>query len=666
MRALIAELRPDVVAIERVLFQVNVRTAMSVGQAAGWPWPRRPPPAARSRVLAQRGQAGRRRLGCGQQATDGADGAALLGIGQPLRPVDAADAMALALCHLAQRRSRAPTPRPTDERGRTGMIGSLRGTLLDRSNGELLVEVGGVGYRVQVGPVDRRRARDCSATRSSSDVHHHVREDAETLYGFATSDERDRFEALLGAHGVGPSLALAILSVHPPMQLRRRARADDVAALCLVPGVGKKTAARLLVELKSRLDVPRRPRRARRADGATAAPPSALADVRDALANLGYGPTRSATSSRPARRRRRRAAARRRSSAWPSSRRMSTRAALARPGTRRARRRGRPAASTLDEFVGQAELKEHLASSSAPPAGAGRPPTTCCSPARPGLGKTTLADIVAAEMERRPPHHLRPRARARRRPRSDPHQARRRRRAVHRRDPPAGPRRRRGALSGDGGLPARHRARQGPGGTIDPPRPPPRSRSWAPPPRTGLITGPLRDRFGLVARLDYYEPAETSRASSMRAAGILDVADRRRRRREIARRSRGTPRIANRLLRRVRDFAEVHGDGTIDAAPPRDGLAVSGRRTRPRQGRPCRAATRCAVSSAAGRSGLSTLAIAVGEPTETVEDVYEPFLIQQGLLMRTPRAPAAWEHLGLRRRPHHVTPTASRRPGLFG
>ena len=87
-------------------------------------------------------------------------------------------------------------------------------------------------------------------------VHHHVREDAEVLYGFATRDERVTFEALLGAHGVGPALALAILSVHAPPALVRILADDDVGALCLVPGVGKKTAARLLVELKSRLDVP--------------------------------------------------------------------------------------------------------------------------------------------------------------------------------------------------------------------------------------------------------------------------------------------------------------------------------------------------------------------------------------------------------------------------
>ena len=116
-------------------------------------------------------------------------------------------------------------------------------------------------------------------------VHHHVREDNQTLYGFATRDERDCFEALLGAHGVGPALALAILSVHQPTALARILADDDVGALCLVPGVGKKTAARLLVELKARLSIPvlDDPVPAAARTG-----PSARADVREALSGLGY------------------------------------------------------------------------------------------------------------------------------------------------------------------------------------------------------------------------------------------------------------------------------------------------------------------------------------------------------------------------------------------
>lgn len=173
------------------------------------------------------------------------------------------------------------------------MIGSLRGTLLDRSvTGEVLVEVSGVGYRVTAGPVTAARLGDLGAEVFVW-VHHHVREDADTLFGFAGRDERNAFEALLGAHGVGPALALAILSVHEPLALRRLLAEDDVGALCLVPGVGKKTAARLLIELKSRLDLPIDGVPAvietNGAGSAAGGPASARADVRQALTALGYG-----------------------------------------------------------------------------------------------------------------------------------------------------------------------------------------------------------------------------------------------------------------------------------------------------------------------------------------------------------------------------------------
>jgi holliday junction DNA helicase RuvA len=180
------------------------------------------------------------------------------------------------------------------------VIGSLRGRLLDRgaadgSSGEVLVEVCGLGYRVIVAPTTAVALGDVG-DEVFVWVHQHVREDAHTLYGFSGRDERITFEALLGAHGVGPSLALAILSVHDPVALARILAEDDVGALCLVPGVGKKTAARLLVELKSRLHIPEIDppgavgvRRDVNANGAgTPHPPSVRSDVREALAGLGY------------------------------------------------------------------------------------------------------------------------------------------------------------------------------------------------------------------------------------------------------------------------------------------------------------------------------------------------------------------------------------------
>ena len=168
--------------------------------------------------------------------------------------------------------------------------------------------------------------------------------------------------------------------------------------------------------------------------------------------------------------------------------------------------------------------------------------------------------------------------------------------------------------------------------------------------RTGLITGPLRDRFGFVARLDYYDPADLD-AIIRRSATILAVAVDRAGAAEIARRSRGTPRIANRLLKRVRDFAEVRGNGTVDRRVAREGLELFGvdELGLDKVDRAILDAVCCRFGG--GPVGLSTLAVSVGEETDTVEDVYEPFLLQLGLLMRTPRGrvamPSAWQHLGL-------------------
>lgn len=174
------------------------------------------------------------------------------------------------------------------------MIGSLRGTLLDRSGTDVTIEVGGLGYRVTTTPATSG-GLGAEGSEVFVWVHHHRREDAETLYGFATTEDRDVFEALIGTHGVGPSLGLAILSTHSPRGLRLALATDDVSALCLVPGVGRKTAQRLLVELKSRLDLGEVDLRS--VDGGAAAgavtvaaEASPHADVRQALAGLGYAP----------------------------------------------------------------------------------------------------------------------------------------------------------------------------------------------------------------------------------------------------------------------------------------------------------------------------------------------------------------------------------------
>jgi Holliday junction DNA helicase RuvB len=178
--------------------------------------------------------------------------------------------------------------------------------------------------------------------------------------------------------------------------------------------------------------------------------------------------------------------------------------------------------------------------------------------------------------------------------------------------------------------------------------------------RTGLITGPLRDRFGFVARLDYYEPAELEQVLR-RSSGLLGARLDEGGGAEIARRSRGTPRLANRLLKRVRDYAEVRGDGVISTEVARAGLELF-QVDALGLDKVDRAVLEATCSRfGGGPVGLSTLAVAVGEAPETVEDVYEPFLLQLGMLMRTPRGrvatPLAFEHLGL------VPPARSRRGG---
>jgi Holliday junction DNA helicase RuvA len=138
------------------------------------------------------------------------------------------------------------------------VIGLLRGPVVLRTGeGEVIVDVAGVGYRVAVTPATGAALVSAgSQLEQTLFVHTHVREDAIVLYGFAHDDERRCFEVLLGSHGVGPALALSIMAIFSPAALSTAVLEDDLDTLCTVPGVGRKTAARLLIELKSRLDLP--------------------------------------------------------------------------------------------------------------------------------------------------------------------------------------------------------------------------------------------------------------------------------------------------------------------------------------------------------------------------------------------------------------------------
>jgi Holliday junction DNA helicase RuvA len=161
------------------------------------------------------------------------------------------------------------------------MIGSLRGSVLERlDDGRVLVEVGGVGYLVTVTP------RTLAELEPTSPVflyiHHHIREDAQTLFGFLRRDERAAFDVLIATHGIGPALAVSILGTHSPTALVDIVAGSDLGALTLVPGVGKKTAERLLVELRNRLNLPMLD------PMTTSSGSTTIGNVREALAGLGY------------------------------------------------------------------------------------------------------------------------------------------------------------------------------------------------------------------------------------------------------------------------------------------------------------------------------------------------------------------------------------------
>src|SRR4051812_8587589 len=304
---------------------------------------------------------------------------------------------------------------------------------------------------------------------------------------------------------------------------------------------------------------------------------------------------------------------------------------------------------TLDEVIGQERVREQLALVLQAARGRGRAPDHVLLSGPPGLGKTTLAMIIAAEMGT--PLRLT----------SGPA-------ITHAGDLAA-------ILSGlnDGDVlfvDEIHRMSRaaeemlymamedfrvdvvigkGPGATAIPLEIPPFTLVGATT-RAGLLPGPLRDRFGFTAHLEFYEPSDLERIVR-RSAGLLDVRLTDDGASEISRRSRGTPRIANRLLRRVRDFAQVRADGVVTRDLARAALELfevdeSGLDRLD----PAVLDVLCRRFGG-GPVGVSTLAVAVGEERETVEEVAEPFLVRRGLLARTPRGrvatAAAWAHLGL-------------------
>jgi len=160
------------------------------------------------------------------------------------------------------------------------MIGRLRGILAYKGSESILLDVGGVGYQVAMAPRGIA-AMPAKGQEVVVHTHLHVREDQMALFGFESADERDLFRVLLTASGVGPKLALAFLATMTPVELQRAVLAEDAGALTAVPGIGKKSAQKLILDLRSRLNMP----------DAELAPSSPMAEVRDALEGLGYQST---------------------------------------------------------------------------------------------------------------------------------------------------------------------------------------------------------------------------------------------------------------------------------------------------------------------------------------------------------------------------------------
>ena len=484
------------------------------------------------------------------------------------------------------------------------------------------------------------------------------RDDSLALFGFASEEERDLFGELVSVSGVGPKVAIATLSGGPARELLRAIAAGDAKRFQAVPGIGKRTAERIIVELRDKV-----------AGSLEEEVVAALAEggdarelARDGLVNLGYAPLEAeqlldglqsddpqeliAVALRKAGDREggmsdegginpnRIRTPGIEDEPVPIDAEVRVHDARADVPDEDLDRSLRP--QTLADFVNQAQVTEQLAIFIEAAQGRGEPLDHVLLAGPPGLGKTSLAHIVAAEMGVPMVQTAGPALERKADVASFLTALRAGQRLLHRRDPPPRPRGRGDALPGDGGRRAAGRARPG------------RRRAHRHPAAAALHADrrddPLRPADDAAARplrrlpsaRALQRPSTWPRSSSARprSSGSRSTP---RGRETIAGRSRGTPRVANRLLKRVRDFAQVKGSGAIDAAVAAAALEMlevdAGGLDRTDRALLDTVATKFG----GGPVGLSTLAVAIGEEQDTIEDVFEPYLLQQGLLKRTPR-----------------------------